>query len=512
MMMLGFTEVLIFLLFGGVSNDIASLLEPQDYFNHRQIGVSVEKMLELAKTEPNSGKAQIQQLLALRVLAEDADKIKKAENFAAIKKDIRDIAEGKVAQDLQGFAAKYARKTLQAFGEKVESPAPVDDKGLVQETLNWFPKDCNFIASMGFPQQNNSQNESPFKKFLPLLPPEFKDKLYVTVEKIGNVQLDRASFGFLADAPNGDAGKIFVRMSGIGNHKRMVAMLKEANGANVEVEEIKNFRGRPITLIYSKNSPPCWAVVGDNDLIMCGESNNRGEHRKVVELVLDTRRGKIPSVIEGAYAKQLNSIPAKVDGLVVGELPDSMRREFTGPGSPLTVIPKTMAAYVVRNKKGDLKITMKADAANKNEAEQFVTGVNALKQMAIGFLQNPGAIPAQPQVGNIQKLIAEAQKTMESLEVKSDGKTVNGMMNVSGDLISEYSNMAANAFGMIRQQQVVPPAPAPQAQVQPGKVEERPVDDLPQARLRLPNDVVVPLTMTREVVTCSYEYKQRLSA
>lgn len=86
--------LLAILLGTGTSTDLASLVPAEDYFRVRGIAVSVEKLVELAGTEPKDGKTQIQQLLALRLLGEDAAKVKKSQDFAkhvALIKAIADV-------------------------------------------------------------------------------------------------------------------------------------------------------------------------------------------------------------------------------------------------------------------------------------------------------------------------------------------------------------------------------------------------------------------------------------
>src|SRR5262245_56180567 len=73
MMGAGAAEVLLMLLMsaGGASADLATLLDPGDYFMQRGVEVRLDTMMELAAAENKDGSNQIAQLLALRVLGDD---------------------------------------------------------------------------------------------------------------------------------------------------------------------------------------------------------------------------------------------------------------------------------------------------------------------------------------------------------------------------------------------------------------------------------------------------------
>jgi len=128
------------LLFTNSGGDLVTLLNAEDYFRTRGIDMEVAKLLELAGKDPVDGKTQIQQLLALRVLGENAQKYK--EHFqgdAAKRKLLDDVAAGIKAQDKQGFAREYASWAVLQLGGTVapvavEIPAPFKEYALA-----WFP-------------------------------------------------------------------------------------------------------------------------------------------------------------------------------------------------------------------------------------------------------------------------------------------------------------------------------------------------------------------------------------
>src|SRR5687767_3990502 len=99
----GLLEMIVLLAGSGglASNDLVSLVQAEDYFKVRNIAVSADKMAELAGKDPADGKTQVQQLLAIRWLGENAADTKKADGARAL---LEQIAAGKKAQDPHGFA------------------------------------------------------------------------------------------------------------------------------------------------------------------------------------------------------------------------------------------------------------------------------------------------------------------------------------------------------------------------------------------------------------------------
>jgi hypothetical protein len=106
---------------GGI--DIVSLIPPREYFKAREIEPSIEKLVELAGASPTSGKTQIAQLLALRLLATEAESLKKSPILAKTRELLQEIAHGRRAKDPTGFAPVYAKRALAALeGGKEEAP------------------------------------------------------------------------------------------------------------------------------------------------------------------------------------------------------------------------------------------------------------------------------------------------------------------------------------------------------------------------------------------------------
>ena len=141
-----FIAVLMVLMFsGGEQTDLVSFLPPRDYFQSRKIETSLEKMIELASQAPADPKNQLQQLLALRVLAEDAKELKASPQYKKYRQTLDEIAQGKTAQDPAGFAQEYAARTLACIDGK---KAPLPRAASLEEGLGWFPENPCFVVGM----------------------------------------------------------------------------------------------------------------------------------------------------------------------------------------------------------------------------------------------------------------------------------------------------------------------------------------------------------------------------
>src|SRR5262249_29035988 len=144
----GMMEVLVLLASTSSSptHDLVSLIRAEDYFKARNIAVDASGMVKLATKDPADGKAQIQQLLAIRWLGEHPAELKKTEGARAA---LEQVATGKKAQDRSGFAELYARQALARLDDKplpVAATAPPG--GLQREAFAWFPADTNIVTGM----------------------------------------------------------------------------------------------------------------------------------------------------------------------------------------------------------------------------------------------------------------------------------------------------------------------------------------------------------------------------
>jgi hypothetical protein len=237
----------------GVGSDLVSLVDANAYFQAHNITVTTDKLVELATKDPVDGKTQIAQLLALRQLAVDAAKIKKAKNYQEILKKIENVAQGKTAQDPEGFAAEYARMTAKALGSDKVRPLVrlMPENSARQDAFTWFPQSVKFVAAVDFRGDQpltagaGKALRELYAQFVPL---QAWDEVFKVVDKLGNVRIDRFAIGYTPAAGKDDEGRIYMRISGKGDPKRLIAVFKEAD-KRIVVKEQKGFRGQRVTLL-----------------------------------------------------------------------------------------------------------------------------------------------------------------------------------------------------------------------------------------------------------------------
>src|SRR6516165_2958640 len=90
---------------GGTQTDLASLIDPADYFSSRRVEVSSAHLLELASAHPTGARDGFRQLLAIRWLGENKDRL--GEHQEAVRRALGRLAEGP-----DGFARDQARLAL----------------------------------------------------------------------------------------------------------------------------------------------------------------------------------------------------------------------------------------------------------------------------------------------------------------------------------------------------------------------------------------------------------------
>jgi hypothetical protein len=196
MMAFGFMEILVVALLAGgqTTTDLVTLIQPEHYFQARQIEVSLDKMVEVAGTDPVDPKAQIMQLTALRYLISESEDLKKSPKYAAHRQVLDQIAQGKKAQDSLGFAREYAGWVLAKLdGTKV---TPAKAPKLREDAIAWFPGDTTFAAAFDFRHVRKAGvPHDALKEIRRLIPEREKKEMYEFIEKTGNVRVDRFAFG-----------------------------------------------------------------------------------------------------------------------------------------------------------------------------------------------------------------------------------------------------------------------------------------------------------------------------
>ncbi|MSQ95838.1 MAG: hypothetical protein EXR98_14965 [Gemmataceae bacterium] len=438
---LGFPEMLVLVLMSGgmSSTDLVAMVPPAHYFQSRQVQVSIDRMIDIAITEPATPKAQVMQLTALRYLADEAENLKKANNYATNRDAIEQIAQGKKANDPQGFAKEYAQRVLMKLdGKKAE---PVKTRPIREDALNWFPEDVKIAFAIDMRQPSLAAND-PLKELLKLVPDGAKKEMYDQVEKIGNIRVERVAFGFVEGDKRGDQ-KIYMRLTGKANHAWLVDAIKSIPGERFESRKVKDGDGTPITVLQQQNSEPAIGVVGDTDLLVVGYDRPGGKYDDLVAQVLDIRAKKKANATTGPLKDRLAKIPDKAIAFAVGDIPNDMKQTlgFMLNGAP---IPSKLSAFVERMPNG-LDLQLETTMANAEDADKLVQKVGMLRKQGVEELKKAMQMPLPPGTPPIpfQGMI----NVLESLQVQSKGESVQTRAFVPDGLIQQLGSASMMMFG-----------------------------------------------------------------
>jgi hypothetical protein len=515
MMAFGAFEILIlmFLGGGGLSTDLVSALDAKSYFQSRNVEVTTDKLVELATKDPTDGKTQIAQLLALRTLAEDAAKVKKAKNYQEILAKIEEVAEGKKAQDPQGFAAEYGKMAAVALGSRrVEPPVlEMPENSARQDAFTWFPDSVKIVAAMDFrsgqvlsPDGGKAMRQMMFGGIF--FPGQALAEVANLADKFGNVRADRVAIAFTPDPQNPQHGRIYVRITGKGDPRRIVEVIKQEGIKGTVVKELKGFRGqRVITVQPAQNRGPGMALVGDTDFLIAGHDGGpQANQMEVLDEVLAVRAGRAKNVLSGPLGASLKKLSPRANAVAAGELPDELRNGLMQPPG-FTVFPSRVLAEMIRNK-NSAKVRWEGKLKDADDAKAFVADVDRLKKMGIEGLKEakqklPPGLPLPPKTFEI------LTKVLESVKAEARGAEAHGTVTVPVEalkLITTFGALGAAA----------PPAvPAPP--IPPPKVEAKPLKK--GASLRVPGRdaaraALCPgpvLTRPGPAIPCLHEYADR---
>ena len=344
MMGFGFAEVMMFaLVVGGMNNtDLVGLVQPQHYFESRQVRVSIDSMIDIALTDPKDGKAQIMQLTALRYMADESVAFKKASNYATNREAIELIAQGKKAQDKVGFAKEYAQRLLDKLDGK--KPAVVKTGPVGADALAWFPADVTLAGALDLRGAGNADPaKDAIKDILKVMPEREKIQMYNVIEKMGNIRIERIAFAY-TDGHEKRNSKFYFRFTGKGSQEGMLEFFNAIDGGRGrrQSREIKDDKGMPITLLEEPNDhAPVLMLVGNTDLVMVVQERvyvkpakgqpapEQPKGEDLVQHVLDARSKKKPNAAAGKLKDSLAKVPDKAVGLLVGDIPEDLKREFT---------------------------------------------------------------------------------------------------------------------------------------------------------------------------------------
>ncbi len=448
MLAFGPMELLLLLALSGAGRapDLVSLLPADKYFQVRKIEVTVDKMLELATRDPKDGKTQFAQLMALRTLAEQTDQIKKARREAEVAKTLREIIEGKKAKDAHGFAADHARVALARLTGDPLKPGPAKPGTLAGDALSWFPTPATLVGGLEGRPGTNAALATPVPGFwTKFLKEEQWQKVFEIAETIGNVRLDRVSFALNMVGERDEEHCVFARISGKFHHQRLIKALKdvtEENGANdmMQVVEKKGPQGEPITIIHMKLQPPAFAFIGDTDMLLAGYVG-QGNQLQLLNKALDVRAKKQGSLLESNEIKErLSKVSKDAIGIVVGHLPEDLRRGMRGPGG-LAAAPNFVRIEVMP-RAGELLVGFHGELDNADDAKSFCEAVQRLKDEGITALKN---LP--PQLPIPKTTVAALIKTLESVRVEAQGAAAVGSISLSTEAIQSLPSWLMQVHG-----------------------------------------------------------------
>jgi hypothetical protein len=435
----------------GTPNDLVSWIPPEDYFQAREIELNSGAMLRLAGSEPKSGKASFQQLLALRWLTEHPAELKKEKEA---RKLLETLAAGKMG-DAQGFTRHYASAALAALDGKTLPPSTMPENSVKVDALSWFPEKCSIFGAADLRPSRDSKMppDDSLRNFgqraLLLGSARARNEIYAFAEAVGNFRVDRVAMAGQA----ADNGKIYIRVTGLADHARLAGAIANLMQANVKEE--KGPKGEPISLIDQVDQSPAMALVGDTDLIIAGyDRNNQRNNMEVVKEVLAVRAAGKGSLTSG-QAELLKRAPALATGLAgCSQIPEHIRKGVTGPGSPFTVVPEHF--LIDRSAGKDAQIRGYAAFDKAEDAKAFVAGVDKLKDLGIAGLKN---VPEEAKVK--KESLALLIKTLEGVKASADGKTVNGDVHISPDAAKAVIELA-NVLLAGTQKAELRPVPPPQ--------------------------------------------------
>ena len=416
----------------GGGGDLVSALPAKDYFEYRQIEPSIDKLVELAATEPATGKAQLAQLFALKMLVGDVAALRKSAKLAEHRQVLKEIADGKKAADKCGFAAEFAGRALAALEGKKFALAP---RGNWRQGAAWIPGHVTLLAGFDTKDRKPEDPVGPdFTETLRFLPKEAKEPMFVEIEKLGNVRLERLVVG-LAPMGNSNA-EIFLRMTGKANPKWIASLF----GDSMTMTE-KSIAGREVRLLEGrKGNEPTVALIDDTEMLVAGSAvqdvrklrpGEKAEPEPApkrtiqIEKMLALVRGGSdagPSAMTGGLKGELAKVPVEAGLIAVGEFPPVMK---TGAPFPM---PEKILAHGVRSPAG-IALSATATMAGANEAKQFAQTISEGRDSAVKQLgQVQGNAPPGVNMAAIGVML-------QSIQVQSEGVAVQLQMLVPSEAL-----------------------------------------------------------------------------
>lgn len=449
----GFMEIVMLAMLAGgsLSTDLVALIQPQHYFQTKNIEISPARAVELANTEPKDAKSQILQLTALRYLLDESEALKKSPRYDGHRKAIEEIAIGKTAQDSLGFAKEYAQRVLDKLdGKRAEIPKlpPIRD-----EALAWFPANATLALAVDLRQSRNPNvTQDPIRDILKLIPDKAKREMYEQFEQVGNVRVERFAFAMIENPKERGKNKMFIRVTGKLNREWAIDTAKRL-GKGLTVKEIGD-KEEKITIAQDGNRAPIMALFGNTELLVVGYDNNNEKHDDVLTEALAARSKKQPNVTTGELKGQLAKVPDKAVALFVAKLSDHTKKNL---GPELNPAPDRITAFIERMQQG-LDVQVDAGMTNRDDADKLVTKIAGLRKEAINGLQQAMKQPLPPGTPPIpfQALI----NLVDSIQVQNEADRVQVRAYVPDGLIQQLGSMGM-IFGHRAGGGFDPPPPPP---------------------------------------------------
>jgi hypothetical protein len=422
-----FLEVLLFLLIGTTNFDMVSLIDAEDYFKAHEVAIEPGALANLMMQDPKDGKAQISQLLAIRWLSEHADAVRANEK---IRTDLDAIAQGKKAQDAAGFAKEYAQRALAKLDGKPEpAPKPAPQESLRSEAFRWFPPQVHILGGLELRStgKNVASDEAALRSLTRLMPKDFKREAYAFVDAVGNLRIDQLAFGLEMDENSDEPQRIYLHITGAGDHKRLADFLTKAI-PQAKAEDLSEPKGDKITLIQRPEEPPCIGLIGETDFVLAGYGQQKNDKsQELVKQMLELRAGKKENVTSGPLADLLKKIPDKANGAMVGELPEAVREKMVKNKGPLSAFPGRFLISMKRDK----TIAFQGQGVFKeaDQAKVFAGNLENLKTQGQDLLKAPP--PGMPLPKEALDIL---QKALEGVKIDNKGETVSGSIEISQDI------------------------------------------------------------------------------
>ena len=410
--MFGIMMVLMLGLSGEAGNEVLDFVDSKDYWQAKQVKVSVEAMLgELKPAEPvvdvdgvKTGRKQasVRRLMAIRTLGELKDARATATLTGLLK-------------SAKPFEADYARRALAAIsGRPLEAVKP-DPKAMRQD-VGLLPNGCGMVLHARFAAGRPISMDEIVKKF----PAEVNDDekasmrkevtamLVSFVEQTGNLRLDAVTVGLASDV-GPESGWMVVVARGQYDRDAVLSALKNTAGDDLSIMKMD---GQEV--IRSDDGEVNLILEGGKRLVMVAgppadEDEGGGLKQQLQAVIGSLRTGKANVIKDREMAKLVAGMDPANEVNLVMRLNDTYRETpFLKPFDTLTATVRT------GTRDTEWKLVAKgqdAEAIKKTVAEFKEALAEALADMK----QAPP--PYLTMVGPYLKM-------MESLKVEQDGTTV----------------------------------------------------------------------------------------